>query len=236
MKPLLRNNEKTPDMMQIVLRSLTAAALIVLLLTIATVVSRWSGHDPMELVAVIESRGPLPFFAAMTLLTLAGVPITIFYLAAGAAFEPMVNLTGTAAALMLNHLLAHVLGRRTLRPIVAHLLRKGRFRLPEPGPRGAVYTALVLKLTPGPPFFLRSYLMAVAGIPLKTFLLVSWPLSMAYAIPVILLGESAVEGRLGLAGLALGLMLVLGLLTALVRSRLSSHRARSRGIDDNDRS
>ena len=196
-------------------------ALVVLFLYMTGVL----GPAPLDLIRWVESRGMFTFFAAMTLLPLAGVPITLFYLAAGVVFDPPVNIAGTAAALALNHLLAYALARRTLKPGLDVLLRKSGFRLPKPGRRNPLYTALFLKLTPGPPFILRSYMMAMAGIPLKTYLLVSWPLSMAYALPAILLGESAMEGRTGLGMLALGILLVLALLTQFLRKRYLERRA-----------
>jgi uncharacterized membrane protein YdjX (TVP38/TMEM64 family) len=210
-------------------RILAAVAIIVLLALVAVLALFHLGGVLHAIAEWIESMGPLAFFAAMTLIPLAGVPITIFYLAAGAAFDPVVNLLGTAIALALNHLAAHALGGWALRPLFTFLLRRGRFTLPETGAPGSAYKALLIKLTPGLPFALRGYMMALAGIPLHVFLVVSWPISMAYALPMILLGDSAEEGRIGPAVLAIGAMLFLGLLTLFVRKRLSDRRARLEG-------
>jgi uncharacterized membrane protein YdjX (TVP38/TMEM64 family) len=199
---------------------LTLLALLLLLFG-----PRLPDFDPHQFINRIKSGGPFLFFTALTLLPLIGVPVTPFYLAAGAVFDPSVNLIGTAAALALNHLLAYALGRRTLRPLLGIFLRRWKIPLPEPGNKNALYTALFMKLTPGPPFIIRSYLMAMSGIPLRTYSLVSWPLSMAYAVPAILLGESAMEGRMGLAGLAVVLLLVLAMLTHVLRLRLLKRKA-----------
>jgi uncharacterized membrane protein YdjX (TVP38/TMEM64 family) len=199
---------------------LTLFALLLLLFG-----SRLSQLEPLQFIEWIDSEGPFLFFTALTLLPLLGIPVTPFYLAAGAVFEPYVTMIGTAAALALNHLLAYALGRRTLRPLLGTFLRRWKMPLPEPGHKNALYTALFLKLAPGPPFIVRSYLMAMSGIPLRTYFLVSWPLSMAYAVPAILLGESAMEGRMGLAGITIALMLALGILTHVLRSRMLKRRA-----------
>ncbi len=196
----------------------TVAVLLLLL-----IVLHFTGAYRYELGGVIgriKSGGPVPFFAAMALLPLVGIPITPFYLAAGAVFEPLVSLTGVALALGVNHLLAYALGRKTLRPVLEFLMRRRRLTLPKPGSRDALYTALIIKLTPGPPFFLRSYLMAMAGIPLWIYFLVTWPLSMVYAVPATLLGESVVEGRGVTAAVALGVLLAVAYLTFFLRARM----------------
>jgi uncharacterized membrane protein YdjX (TVP38/TMEM64 family) len=210
--------------------NLIAATAAIVLLAIFAVFALFHLRDVLHTIAEwIESMGPLAFFTAMTLIPLAGVPITIFYLAAGAAFDPAVSILGTASALALNHLAAHALGGRALRPLFAFFLRRGRYTLPELGAPGSIYKALLIKLTPGLPFALRGYMMALSGIPLHVFLVVSWPISMAYAMPMILIGDSAEEGRIGPAALAIGAMLLLGLLTLFVRDRLGRRRARLEG-------
>ena len=193
---------------------------VLLLLLIALHFMGTYRYELGGVIGWIKSGGPVPFFAAMALLPLVGIPITPFYLAAGAVFEPLVSLTGVAVALGVNHLVAYALGRKTLRPVLEFLMRRRRVTLPEPGSRDSLYTALVIKLTPGPPFFLRSYLMAVAGIPLWIYFLVTWPLSMVYAVPATLLGESVVEGRGVTAAVALGVLLAVGYLTFFLRARM----------------
>jgi uncharacterized membrane protein YdjX (TVP38/TMEM64 family) len=215
-------------------RILAAVAIIVLLATVALFAMFHLGDVLHAIAEWIESMGPFAFFAAMTLIPLAGVPITIFYLAAGAAFDPAVSLLGTASALALNHLAAHALGGRALRPLFAFLLRGRRYTLPESGASGSAYKALLIKLTPGLPFALRGYMMALSGIPLHVFLVVSWPISMAYAMPMILIGDSAEEGRIGPAVLAIGAMILLGLLTLFVRDRIGRRRARLEGRHPQD--
>ncbi|MFW6357467.1 MAG: TVP38/TMEM64 family protein [bacterium] len=205
-------------------------AVFMLVLLVVLYVPGGFRQEMEEVSAWVESRGPFLFFTLMALLPLAGIPITPFYLTAGAVFEPVVSLPGTALALILNHLAAFVLGRGTLRPLLAFLLRKTGFQLSEPGKAGSLSTALVLKLTPGPPMFLRNYLMAMAGIPLWIFLLVSWPLSLAYAVPAVLLGDSAVEGRSGMAGIALLILLGVGLLTYFLRLRMLKRKPPSENL------
>lgn len=198
---------------------LASAVTLLLLLIVLNLMGTYR-YELGAVIGWIKSGGPLPFFAAMALLPLIGIPITPFYFAAGAVFEPVVSLPGVVVSLGVNHLLAYALGRKTLRPVLELVMRRRRLTLPEPGSRDSLYTALVIKLTPGLPFFLRSYLMAVAGIPLRIYLLVTWPLSMAYAVPAILLGESLVEGRGEVAGIALMILLAVGVLTYFLRVRI----------------
>ena len=73
-------------------RALGALTLLVLAVLI------WNAWDHQAFIAWREEAGVVPFFLAMALLPALGVPITPFFIVAGATFGTFVGLTGSAIA------------------------------------------------------------------------------------------------------------------------------------------
>lgn len=156
-----------------------------------------------ELDAVMDwlrHARPVPFFAAMTVLTSLGVPPTPFFVVAGASFGVGVGLAGSLVATAVSLVANYVVALGGLRPRVEVLLRRFGQSLPavgEAGGRALRFTVLV-KLAPGP-VLLKNYLLAVAGVPFAPYFAVSMVVSGAYAVALVVLGESVPDHHLGRA-------------------------------------
>jgi uncharacterized membrane protein YdjX (TVP38/TMEM64 family) len=158
---------------------------------------------------------PLPYFATVALLTAIGAPITPFSIIAGATFGVRTGLVGSglalAASLTVTYWIAH-----QVRPWIESLLRRFGRELPHFGQagKGAVRFTLMVKLTPGVPAFLKSYGLAVAGVPFPLYLGMSLLITGAYVAALVVLGESLLEhdlGRTVALGVALALLVAVGL-------------------------
>jgi uncharacterized membrane protein YdjX (TVP38/TMEM64 family) len=153
-----------------------------------------SRHVDADTVRAWQEKTPyLPFFGALALLTLVGVPATPFYLVAGAAYGVLPALAGTAAALALHLLLAHRIAATGLRPVLERWLARTRYNLPDENTAKGLRFAILIRLVPALPWFLKNYLLCLAGLPFTTYFTVSMASSMLYATPLIILGESAFE-------------------------------------------
>jgi uncharacterized membrane protein YdjX (TVP38/TMEM64 family) len=53
--------------------------------------------------------------------------------------------------------------------------------------------SVVAVLTPGPPYFLRNYALALSGIPLRTYFWIGWPIYVVRSCLVIFLGDVGSE-------------------------------------------
>ena len=60
------------------------------------------GEWAHAVTAWIRDKGPVPFFTGLALLPAVGLPVSAFYLAAGAVFPLWISLVGTAAGLAVN--------------------------------------------------------------------------------------------------------------------------------------
>jgi hypothetical protein len=176
-------------------------------------------------MAVIRGAGPLTFFVAMALLPVLGFPIFPFNLAAGPAFSEQLGLGPVvvlaSAAIAVNVSLTYWLARWALRPPLAWLVQRLGYRLPEIAPGNHFALAVLVRVTPGPPFFFQSCLLGLAAIPFGIYLAVSWLVATAYSAGVILFGDALMQGRVKTALVALGLLGALAIGVKLLRQYLA---------------
>ncbi|MFM9091936.1 MAG: TVP38/TMEM64 family protein [Verrucomicrobiota bacterium] len=170
--------------------------------------------------AAFGAAGPVAFFGAMAVLPLFGFPISPFSLAAGPLFgaslgTPLVLVCGIAA-IATNLTLAYWLARRALRPLLARLAGGGG---------DATGLIILVRVTPGPPFFVQNYLLGLADVPFGRYLGWSALVQGAFGTAVMLFGDALAQGRGRIAFLALGLLAGLVIATRLVRRHLSRGKA-----------
>ena len=69
------------------------------------------------------------------------------------------------AAVTVNLLLTYWLARRALRPWLARLLPRLGYALPQVAAADMTDLIVILRVTPGPPFFVQNYLLGLADRP-----------------------------------------------------------------------
>jgi len=171
--------------------------------------------SPGEMVAWISELGPLPFFGSMVVLPAFGAPITPWYLLAGPAFGLEVAIPGCLIAITGNIAFTYVLARWILRPFAVRMVERAGHKVPEIRPEDRWLVTTLVRITPGPPFFMQSYLLGLAGVPFAIYMTVSVPVAALLGVPVVIFGESILEGEV--AKIILGVILVV---VAIVAVRL----------------
>ncbi len=177
----------------------------------------------------LAAAGPGVFFGAMALLPIAGVPMSPFALAAGPLFgetlgTPAVLLLGLAA-ITFNLTAAYWLARRWLRPPLARLVARLGYTLPEVERGDATDLIVLLRVTPGPPFFVQNYLLGLAEVPFGRYLAISCAVQWSFNVAFMLFGDAVSQGRGKVAILAIGLLAALVAGTHLVRKHLGRRKA-----------
>jgi len=180
-------------------------------------------------ILALREAGPVVFFGSMALLPAVGFPMIAFTLAAGPVFGPVLGLGWVIGwsllAVVVNLLLTYWLANRALRPLVSRLLDYFDFRLPDGPVGGAWQITLIVRLTPGPPFWMQSYLLGLMRVPLTPYLVVSMLVMTGYIVALVCGGEAIVEGNGRLAFLAAGLLVVTIAALQLLRQRTARRRA-----------
>ena len=161
----------------------------------------WAVWDGGALMTWMREARPLPYFALMCLLTTIGLPITPFFIIAGATFGIGLGLVGSGLALAGSLAVSYRLGRGRLRPRLVSVVRRFGRELPDFGEAGknAFRFTLTVKFAPGVPAILKNYILAIAGVPFALYFGMSILITGAYGAALIVLGESLLEHDLGRA-------------------------------------
>jgi uncharacterized membrane protein YdjX (TVP38/TMEM64 family) len=180
-------------------------------------------------LALVANAGPAVFFAAMALLPALGLPMSIFAITGGLVFReqlgfPAVILLGFAA-LSFNIALTYWLGRRWLRPPLTRWLERAGYTLPQVAPGDMTDFIVLLRVTPGPPFFVQNYLLGLANAPFARYMAISCGIQGPIIIGFMLFGEALNQGRGKLILLAVLLIATLVVGIQLVRKHLAKKKA-----------
>jgi len=117
---------------------------------------------------------PVLFLLAMSLLPVAGFPISAFYFYAGVAYGWSTGIPLCLAALAVNMTLSYLVAKTLLREPLVELLRRRGHQLPQVRTSTNQFrTTFLIRTVPGPPFPVQNYLLALAGIPFAIYLPVS---------------------------------------------------------------
>jgi uncharacterized membrane protein YdjX (TVP38/TMEM64 family) len=170
---------------------------------------------------LVRSAGPVAFFTAMAVLPALGAPILAFSLTVGPAFGEQLGMPAVVVfsllAIMINIALSYFLARRALRPLLEKLFVRLGYRLPQAKESDATDLIVLLRVTPGLPFPVQNYLLGLAGVPFRKYLVVSCLIVWTLTIAVILAGDALLKGRGQIALIALSLLVAFGAATHLLR-------------------
>lgn len=125
----------------------------------------------------------------MAVLPVAGFPIAVVYLIAGARFGPLGGGAVVAAVTAFHLLATHAVARSILRGPIERFVARRQKHLPQIPADEQAAVALVAALAPGLPYFIRNYLLALSGIRLRTYFWICFPIYVARSYVTILLGD-----------------------------------------------
>lgn len=185
--------------------------ILVTLVVAVGVVWLLRGSHPGEMVDTLLSRvraaGPVAYFSAMAVLP---VPLAWFTVPAGELFAARLTLPGVVAvalaAVAVQLTLNYVVARHGLRPVVERLIRRRGYTVPRVTAQNALSVALLVRLTPGPPMFLGSCILAVAETPFRLYLIVSWLVAVPWVIGGVVLGQGLMGGDVKLMAWGIGVL------------------------------
>ncbi len=161
---------------------------------------------------VVSELNPIAVIPLMALLPVAGFPIAVVYLIAGARFGPLLGGAIVAGVTAFHLVATHFVARSFLRGPIQRFVERRHKKLPEIPEDEHAAVALIVALLPGLPYFLRNYLLALSGIRLRTYFLVCLPVYVARSYVTILLGDlSSDPSRRGLV-----ILIVVDILKVLI--------------------
>ena len=168
-------------------------------------------------------------FLLLTILPLAGFPVTVLHIAAGMRFGIPLALGLVWASILLQLLASYALVRWQ-RAFFTRRFKSVRDRIP---PGGHLPVTVFTMLIPGVPYFAKNYTLPVIGVPLRLYLGVCLPLHAARSSVAVLFGgqtHQLTTGRVLLI-LAYGAAILAASWWALrrLRTKLGDRRAKGNG-------
>src|SRR6202142_1856248 len=152
-----------------------------------------------RVLAYIRDAGPWAFFSVTAVAPAFGAPLSAFSLTAGEAFGRQMTMPGVVAAMLAavaaNLAFTYWLARYALRPILSRVTERYGYAIPRVTPGNALSITLVLRLTPGPPFFMQSYILGLAEVPFRLYMGVHLLFSNPRAVASVVLGKGISHGN-----------------------------------------
>jgi uncharacterized membrane protein YdjX (TVP38/TMEM64 family) len=204
---------------------LTLVAVALAMIVAAYFVFRKLDYHALEAqgLALIRGAGPWAFFTATALLPAVGAPLSAFTLTAGELFAPSLSMPVVIAATMLaiavNLALTYWLARYALRPLVGRIIARYGYSIPSATKATALSVTIALRLTPGPPFFLQSYILGMAEVPFGIYMIASWLCLLPWSVGALILGKGIFNGNFKLAIYGAGLIALAAVVIQQVRKR-----------------
>lgn len=182
-----------------------------------------------QVTRMIDHLNPVAVIPLMALLPVAGFPIAVVYLIAGARFGPVGGGLVVAAVTAFHLVATHAVARSFLRAPIERFIARRHRTLPQIPADEHAAVALIAALVPGLPYFLRNYLLALSGIRLRVYFWICLPVYVARSYVTILLGDlSSDPSRRGLL-ILVGVDAVKVSICALVIWWLRRHHRRVHG-------
>ena len=176
----------------------------------------------------IRDAGPVVFFAAMAVLPGLGVPSLTFMLTAGPAFGDQLGMplvvALSLAAMTFNLVVTYALARRALRPFLERTLLRLGYKVPEVDDGDLTGLAIVMRVTPGIPYFVQNYTLGIVGVPLVRYLLISCLVTWVYGTGFVLFGDALLHGKGKMAFLAVSFLVVAVVITHTLRRRYAKKK------------
>lgn len=176
-------------------------------------------------VTKIRDAGPVVFFAAMMVLPAFGIPMLAFTIPAGEAFGAQLGMPGVIAlslfAIAVNLAFVYWVARYALRPMVVALLHRFGYAVPQITRENALNVLLIVRLTPGPPYFLQACILGVAQAPFRLYMIVSWLAILPWAVGGIILGKGLFAGNFAAVLFGLSLLVAAGAAVHWLRQKFA---------------
>lgn len=182
----------------------------------------------------LHRLNPVAVLPIMAILPIFGFPISVVYLFAGLRFGPVWGGAVVAGVTAVHLLGTYFIGRGYLRGPVQRFIEKRHAHLPQvpQDEQGAV--AVIGALVPGLPYFVRNYLMVLAGLRLRTFFWVCLPIYVARSYVTILLGDMGSDPSRNKLIILVVVDVVKVAVCALVIWRLRVHHLKYHGHHDDE--
>lgn len=184
----------------------------------------WLAHAWATFLNVVGSANPVWLFLAVAILPLAGVPASPLLIATGIRLGTGVGMVFVAAAYLINFSAGYWMARRWFRAALGRWLERRGQSVPKVAAADETQFILLVRITPGPPLFMQTYLLGLAQVNFARYLFFSMLIQMFYVFAFLSFGQSLSHSATWHIILAVALIIGLALGVNLLRRWLQSQR------------
>jgi uncharacterized membrane protein YdjX (TVP38/TMEM64 family) len=184
----------------------------------------WFSHVWTLFLHAVGAASPAWLFLAVAFLPLIGFPASFLLVAIGIRMGIAPGMALVGAAYLINFSAGYWMARSWFRvPLGRWLERRGQ-RIPQVLPGEETQFILLIRITPGPPLFMQTYLLGFAQVNFLRYLVLSMLVQTFYVYAFLSFGQSLNHNAVWHAILAVALLIGLGLLVNLLRRRLLARK------------
>jgi uncharacterized membrane protein YdjX (TVP38/TMEM64 family) len=177
----------------------------------------------------VRAAGPWAFFSAAAILPAFSAPLSAFSLTVGEAFGSQMTMPGVLAAMLaavtVNLAFTYWIARYALHPLLSRVIGHYGYSIPRVTRENAVAVALVLRLTPGTPFFMQSYILGLAHMPFRLYMAVSFLCTIPWTVAFVVLGKGIFNGNFTLVLSGAGVIVAASVCVHWMRRRYAARAA-----------
>ncbi len=192
------------------------------------------GEALVEMGKVLIERAresPLWLFVAIMILPALPVPASPLLILAGVVLTPKFGVVGAVllavVGMAINMSWTYWVAAGPGRRFVDRLFRWLELELPTLSRGNAVRLTLLLRVTPGIPFFLHNLILGFLRVPFRIYLPLSVATSSLFTAGFVIFGEGISSGRGKMAMLAISLLMMAAVVASFVRSRFVARQGGS---------
>jgi uncharacterized membrane protein YdjX (TVP38/TMEM64 family) len=187
-------------------------------------------HVWQSFLAFVGHANPVLLFLCVAILPLIGCPASPLLVAIGIRLGTAYGMALVAAAYLVNFTAGYWLARGVFSaPLSRWLERRGQ-RIPSVSAADETQLILLIRITPGPPLFMQTYMLGLARVGFVRYLVLSMLVQMGYSFALLSVGQSLNHNAAWHIILAVGLVIGVALAVNLFRRWLMSRRLPAPGI------
>ena len=136
---------------------------------------------------------PHVFLLLMMVLPIVGAPLSVFLLLVGMKFGIAGGIFFTAVLMAIHMVCTYYIIHSFLRGWIINLLTVLNLPFPAQRLNPSRWQLFLFTLVPGLPYTVKNNLLALSGIPFRTYLLINWTSQFFLSIPRVLAGTAIIE-------------------------------------------
>lgn len=173
----------------------------------------------------IDYISQYPALVYLSLLLASGLPVPFspFLILAGVTFTNLFGLPLALvicySAIVLSMIWTYFVSAYPMRRLFERIIGAFASKFPEIPEEHQSKVALIIRITPGIPFFLQNYFLGVTRVPFVKYLVISMAIQAFYTTGFVVGGGALFEGKAGLAIAAASVLVILGIAIKWLRGK-----------------